>query len=115
MSADYGKRQKIVFVMLILMGAVFFIYQSAINTPEKQMDDLVVRHCKSLVAERLKSPSTASFPENLDPINLGSEQSLFSVVDAQNGFGATVRAKFGCKVNCDLDAQDCELLDLTII
>lgn len=54
--------------------------------------------CEDAVRERLKSPSTADFPDT----NYRQESSgVFDVrgtVDSQNGFGATVRSIFGCTV-----------------
>lgn len=54
--------------------------------------------CEEAVSKRLKSPSTADFPEehNTRPFEDGYEVRGF--VDSQNGFGATVRSVFGCTV-----------------
>lgn len=52
--------------------------------------------CKQLVKDRLRSPSTAAFPEiNLNNLD-GKSFEIVGVVDAQNGFGATIRGSFKC-------------------
>jgi hypothetical protein len=53
--------------------------------------------CQSLISSRLKAPSTAKFSgvtfEALD----ASTFNILGSVDAQNGFGAMIRADFSCQ------------------
>lgn len=58
-------------------------------------------YCQISVKENLKSPSTAKFQNYPDYIDVDIGTSVFSVksyVDATNGFGATVRNNFICKI-----------------
>lgn len=78
------------------------IYSSS-NTVSKNINKPDARAateiCKDAVKDRLKSPSTAEFP-NVLAKNVIDENtfSLDSYVDSENGFGAMLRANFHCKV-----------------
>lgn len=54
--------------------------------------------CEDAVRERLKSPSTADFPDTNYRHEPGGVFDVRGTVDSQNGFGATVRSIFGCTV-----------------
>lgn len=60
--------------------------------------------CQEFVKDRLKAPSTASFPSfllNSDEIRYsqtGEHITLAAWVDAQNAFGAMLRTNFTCEV-----------------
>jgi hypothetical protein len=53
--------------------------------------------CEDAVRDRLKSPSTADFPDTTARKESGTFD-VRGVVDSQNTFGATVRTVFGCTV-----------------
>jgi hypothetical protein len=55
-----------------------------------------INACKDLVREKLRSPSTAKFPEvNYEDID-GKSFEISGSFDAQNGFGAMLRGSFKC-------------------
>lgn len=57
--------------------------------------------CKDAVKAGLRSPSTADFPWTGDTISINGDQTEMvyeSYVDAQNGFGATIRTNFTCTI-----------------
>ncbi|MEL0120915.1 MAG: hypothetical protein VXB01_18420, partial [Opitutae bacterium] len=62
---------------------------------------------KDFVKERLKSPSTADFggvfsdyqdPDSVVTVLGGGKYVVRAWVDSQNGFGATIRTRFVCKL-----------------
>lgn len=60
---------------------------------------MAVTLCKDHVKNTLRSPSTADFPFFNQAIYDGKRRAtLASYVDAQNGFGATIRTNFVCVV-----------------
>ncbi len=54
--------------------------------------------CENAVKDRLKSPSTADFPDNNTRKNADGSFQVRGVVDSDNSFGATTRSYFGCTV-----------------
>lgn len=60
--------------------------------------------CKEFVRDRLRAPSTASFPDYFDfddeivISHTGNEYTIVSQVDSQNGFGAMLTAPWTCTV-----------------
>ena len=66
------------------------------------------------------SPSTASFPWlDREVRSLGNDvYQVISYVDAQNGFGATVRSNYSCKVRYrggeDADQNNWEAVEITL-
>lgn len=79
-----------VFVWLIF-GLVGFLLFGAVVGRSPAADERAL--CKDRVLSYLKSPSTAEFS------NVGEMGGLVvGYVDAQNGFGATIRNGFSCKV-----------------
>lgn len=73
---------------------------------------------KDFVRGRLKSPSTADFPGSLlsrDASHTDIDECTTMVtshVDAQNGFGATIRTEFTATVKYDRDTKKWTLLGL---
>ena len=64
---------------------------------------LAYNYAEDFVKQRLKSPSTAEFPGTFEKdkhiTEIGNkEYQINSWVDSQNGFGATIRSKFSCKI-----------------
>lgn len=76
--------------------------------------------CQNYVKDRLHSPSTADFPFLGDQVTTTGNDSYVvrSYVDAQNGFGATVRSDYVCQIRFnggeDADQRNWTLLDLTV-
>lgn len=59
------------------------------------------RECKDAVTNRLKAPSTAEFPGEIEIRQKKDEPTFYyglGKVDAQNGFGAKLRQTFVCKM-----------------
>ncbi len=52
--------------------------------------------CQDAVRKQLRSPATAKFSEDRVVEEVGATHYVHGVVDAQNGFGATVRNKYEC-------------------
>ncbi|TWU26450.1 hypothetical protein Pla52o_03030 [Novipirellula galeiformis] len=69
---------------------------ASVSTVGSHTDDkkLSIPYAKNAVKERLKSPSSASFPwgsDNYKVSNLGDRWMVSGYVDAENGFGAKIR------------------------
>lgn len=95
-------------VILMLVWIVWALFSGGDNTPapaqpEQVKEDVAkavaITYCKDRVKNSLRSPSTADFPFFSDAVYDGNRRAtLASYVDAQNGFGATVRTNFVCVV-----------------
>lgn len=59
--------------------------------------------CQDFVADRLKSPSTAEFSDASTTLLGTSRYKVTGAVDAENGFGAMIRAHYVCQVRYDGD------------
>lgn len=64
---------------------------------------LAYNYAEDFISQRLKSPSSAKFPEVSEKINhiksLGKDKyEINSWVDSQNGFGAMIRSRFSCRI-----------------
>ena len=82
----------------------------------RDYSSVAMRICNDLIRKRLKSPSTADFPWTPEKIEANPENGVYvigSYVDSQNGFGATIRTRFECKL--ERDPQDgWDLLDMKV-
>ena len=71
-------------------------------------EDTAVERCQTAIGAKLKSPSTAKFADKVDVTTqkgtFGTYFQVFGQVDAQNGFGATVRGAYHCKVTREGDS-----------
>jgi hypothetical protein len=70
---------------------------------------------QDFVKDRLKSPSTASFPWGMKDATLYLGRNGYrirSYVDSQNGFGATVRTDFDCTVRQNGDKWTLERMEM---
>ncbi|HEY9414310.1 MAG TPA: hypothetical protein VIQ30_06100 [Pseudonocardia sp.] len=71
-------------------------------------EDTAVERCQTAVTAKLKSPASAEFADKVDVTtqkgNFGTYFQVFGQVDAQNGFGATVRGAYHCKVTLEGDS-----------
>jgi len=61
-----------------------------------------IAQCEARIEKLLKSPSTADFDSNASGSGSGPWK-VTGTVDAQNSFGATVRASYGCTVTMTED------------
>lgn len=89
-------------VALIGVGAgVFFALRPSDS-------DEAADRCRSEITSKLKSPSTAKYGDETVTTSSGDFGTYFEVsgvVDAQNGFGATVRLDYRCKVTLENDGD----------
>lgn len=56
----------------------------------------LVKECESLVSDSLRAPASASFLDESIEIADSKSSYIRGSVDAENGFGARVRANFEC-------------------
>ena len=95
--------------LLGIIGALMVVgfLSKGVSTPTSGPDRVgAFLACKQFVTKRLKSPSTAEFPNSSEAIvNLLSdnEWAVASHVDSQNGFGAMIRSPFTCTVKPEGD------------
>lgn len=86
--------------MLVARGLVVLVLLT-LNGCSNEFNDISAYACaQNAVKNRLKSPSTAKFCSYTDAkITLsGNIYTVSGYVDAQNGFGATIRSKFTVKL-----------------
>jgi hypothetical protein len=70
--------------------------------------------CHVSVKENLKAPSSADFQSYADDDVEYTGNGMFHVqtkVDAVNSFGAKLRSKFGCEVQCDVE-KNCTVTEI---
>lgn len=111
----------LVFAVVGILAFICFccpLIYSSFNSVSKNVDrpsaSMATEICKNAVKDRLKSPSSAEFP-NVLAKNVIDENtfSLDSYVDSENGFGAMLRANFHCKVKY-LNKGKWELISMLI-
>lgn len=69
---------------------------------EKNIKAYVIVSAQNKVEDCLKSPSTADFPWAIEPVKINdTTYTVISYVDAQNEFGATIRANYMIEVTID--------------
>jgi hypothetical protein len=79
-------------VGLLLAGLIVFAPKSDPGPSIARAEN----HCESLIRDRLKAPSTASFTKaNVQQIG-DSIYVVSGVVDAENAFSARIRTRFAC-------------------
>ena len=82
---------------MLVLGAV--IIAALVVPPSPQRGAFLI--CKQFVQEKLRSPTSATFPpydeESVNP-HVGGTYRVWSHVDSQNGFGAMVRTPYVCTV-----------------
>lgn len=91
------------------------------STPVCEQDTTAFVMSQDFVKRQLRSPSTADFPfVNADGVSVSritadDGRCAFTVrgyVDAQNGFGATIRQRYTVKLAPDANSSDWSLLDI---
>lgn len=140
-QTDMQKKQSIVaffVVLIVVIFACFYFFTGPSSQKQKNVNSLDVPPsitaeearnkaenikwdayytAKNFVKNRLKSPSTANFPNGKDAtITLlpdGVTYKIYSYVDSQNGFGAMIRTRWYAKLIIDGDSW--KLLDLVFL
>lgn len=86
-------------VVLALLGS---LVPESEKSKERERNINAIAACQVAVERRLKSPSTAKFPDGLSS-NVsepsGGVVTVSASVDAQNAFGALLRKRWVCTVN----------------
>lgn len=82
-----------VFVVIVFVGCV----AGSANSGNRNDEQEAIAQCEARIEKLLKSPATADFDSAASA--RGSERwAVTGTVDAENSFGATVRASYGCTV-----------------
>jgi hypothetical protein len=68
--------------------------------------------CEDFVERRLRAPSTADYT-GVAATGGGNSWTVSGSVDSENGFGAKIRSRFGCRMTYDPQAEQWTLLELT--
>jgi hypothetical protein len=107
------KKLLLIFTLSLLLPSCFGGDDS--SSSYSSQDLLAFNYSEEFVKERLKSPSTASFPrssEKRDYITkLGENKYLIEAwVDSQNSFGAMIRSNYSCTITFVDDKVRCENL-----
>lgn len=107
-SSPGGDAVKGSIVILVLIGIMWTVFSGGDDVskpPEPEhLTEITAQAmaktlCEDRVEESLRTPSTADFPFFSPAVYDGNRRAtLASYVDAQNGFGATVRTNFVCIV-----------------
>jgi hypothetical protein len=88
----------------VLLGFLALIMWGAIAGPDTDTGAILAEDaCHDAVRARLKSPSSASFPDDRVAERAGG-YAVVGVVDSQNSFGAMIRNTFTCTVAGDSDS-----------
>lgn len=84
-------------VMVILIFVLYGCISSENNSPDspRVQQTQAIMACEDRVVEQMRSPSTANVGDTEARL-VGERWIVDGWVDAQNGFGATVRADFSC-------------------
>lgn len=86
----------IVIALAVVLGFVGCVAGS-MRSGDRNHDREAIAQCEARIEKLLKSPSTADFDSHASA--LGSDRwEVAGTVDAENSFGATVRASYGCTV-----------------
>lgn len=101
-AAKIKRNNVVVFVILGIVVCCFGVFTivGSLSSVSKNTGDanMASVQCRNYVRDRLKSPSTANFPWDSAQSVGNNTYEMYSYVDAQNGFGATIRNNFYCKI-----------------
>ena len=89
-----------VLIVGVVAGGLFLAQRdrAASEPSARDIAKAAYAFCQPHVKERLKAPSTAEFPSFDYKYQVdGRTVTIVSYVDAQNAFGATIRANYVCK------------------
>nr|WP_315152322.1 hypothetical protein [uncultured Flavobacterium sp.] len=112
-----------IYLVLMLLSFVFIIIKRSNSSKnedntetiseaqkteaETDIKAVVIVAAQMEVEENLKSPSTADFPWDIEPVKANdSTYTIVSYVDSQNGFGAMIRANFMVEVTIDRQTKN---------
>lgn len=87
----------VILIVLFIIGGYIFGSDDS-NEPNRFE---AIRYCEDAVRDQLRSPSTAAFDSESTDSN---PYRVSGTVDAENGFGATVRNNFSCTVTITGDS-----------
>ncbi|EKN3890759.1 hypothetical protein VYJ29_004105 [Yersinia enterocolitica] len=105
-----------------ILGAMILVYISLSSDNKKEIDYcsdsiLAYKYSNGLIAEKLKSPTSAKFPSysniNIRLINR-CEFEIDGYVDAQNSFGAMIRTKYRANIKFDNKTESYHLEKLNM-
>jgi hypothetical protein len=100
----------LVVVAAAILGVSYFIQSAGGDASE------ATEQCQSRVEDKLKSPATAEFGDSSSSElgKTGDRWEVIGVVDAENGFGATVRLTYKCDMTYvePMDAWTAALVDV---
>lgn len=80
-------------------------------------EDGAIAYCHQFVEQQLRSPDSADFPSFSDHAvtEVGAQEWRVSAyVDAENGFGASVRTDWTCQVSYDEPSETWTLEDMGV-
>lgn len=104
----------VAFIAILLV--IYFVQKGGTGNPSVAGRTEAFIACKLEIKDRLKAPSSADFPySGTATINdLGNQKfEVFSYVDAENSFGAKIRANWTCTVQFT-DADHYTILNAVI-
>jgi hypothetical protein len=83
-----------------VIALIVVVMLSGSDSSERDHSTMAVIQCQHFVRDRLRAPSTADFPFlDHSTRSAGSDRYVVtSYVDAQNGFGATIRNNWRCEI-----------------
>lgn len=105
-----------VLVPVLFVGGCFVLLNSAKDNPpgESQMQAAATVACRDATKEQLKSPRSAKFSDESVSGSAGSYRVVGSV-DAQNTYGALVRARFTCTARVSTASGDAVSASATVL
>jgi hypothetical protein len=117
-----GRIALLALIILIACGVICALGQGgsstpSARTPEPGHDEIDARAmCAEFVKDRLKSPSTAKFDYRSETaVHHGNGQyTVTGAVDAQNAFGAMIRAQYICELHYNSSTDKWYLDDIWI-
>lgn len=108
---------RILLSLVIALAAILAVYSCASTMRTDTPRDMHTLHqmqathgCEDQVRDRLRSPSTAEFDTGARLV--GATWYVSGTVDAENGFGAMVRAGWSCSATVSGDMVTARLIEL---
>jgi hypothetical protein len=99
-SAESIGPAELLMAAIVVVGGIYILSTSSNSSSAKPNDEssMAFIQCKDFVKDNLKAPSTADLPFlDYQATKVGDNHYIIkSHVDAQNGFGATIRNSFLC-------------------
>lgn len=104
-------------IAIFILFSIFSYYLNEGDTDTVTYSkSLAYNYAEDFVKEKLKSPSTAKFPGLLDRDKHIAKTSegvykIYSWVESQNSFGATIRTRFSCTIRFEGSSVYCDNLE----